>query len=234
MQAGRADHGWALVIPVRDPRTGKTRLGASAPLNTAIASDTVSAALDCSDVVQVMLVTDDVSWIPSALSGQSRCTVVRQRAPQGVGDRTQSPLNAAISQGIDEAERTVSPPPAIAVLLGDIPALDPAELSAALRSAGDVPHGMVSDHWGSGTTLITALDPQSAPHCLRFGPDSAHRHRAAGYRELPVPTTSSLRRDVDTADDLRAVHHNLGAESRALMNQDPHTGPTSGKKAEVA
>ncbi|HIW98650.1 MAG TPA: 2-phospho-L-lactate guanylyltransferase [Candidatus Nesterenkonia stercoripullorum] len=234
MQAGRADRRWTLVIPVRDPRTGKSRLGASEQLNTAIAADTVSAALDCPDVGQVTLVTDEIRWIPPELSSHSRCAVILQGAPSSVGDHAHSRLNAAISQGIKEAERSGSPPAAIAVLLGDIPALDPAELSSALHAARGVERGMVSDFWGSGTTLITTLDTVEAPHRLQFGPGSADRHRAAGYLELPVPATSSLRRDVDTAEDLRAVHPGLGAESRAVLNQGPRTGPSSSKKAEVA
>ena len=234
MQAGRADQRWTLVIPVRDPRTGNRRLGASEQLNTAIATDTVSSALGCPDVGQVMLVTDEARWIPPELSSHPRCAIILQRTPSSAGDHTHSRLNAAISQGIEEAERSGFPPAAVAVLLGDIPALDPAELGSALQAARGVQRGMVSDFWGSGTTLITTLDTAEAPHRLHFGPDSADRHRAAGYRELPVPATSSLRRDVDTAEDLRAVHPDLGARSRAVLNQDPRTGASSHKKAEVA
>jgi 2-phospho-L-lactate/phosphoenolpyruvate guanylyltransferase len=60
----------------------------------------------------------------------------------------------------------------------------------------------VADAAGTGTTLVAAppgvdLDP-------RFGDRSAARHAAAGARPL-VGDWPTLRRDVDTVDDLAAA-----------------------------
>jgi 2-phospho-L-lactate guanylyltransferase len=89
-----------------------------------------------------------------------------------------------------------------AVLLGDLPALQPAELEVALTLALAHARAVVADAAGSGTTLITALRGQS--HAPAFGAGSAESHRAAGYSPLDIPAHSGLRRDVDTSDELAA------------------------------
>jgi 2-phospho-L-lactate guanylyltransferase len=68
---------------------------------------------------------------------------------------------------------------------------------------------------GTGTTFLLAapgtdLDP-------RFGGASAQRHAASGARPL-LGDWPSLRRDVDTSDDLRAATElGLGAHTRAVL-----------------
>lgn len=233
MRRRRARSGWTLIVPVRDPKTGKSRLGSSAALNTAIAADTVSAALACPDIRQVVLVTDDLSWIPESLTDDLRCNVLLQRSIVQDQESSGSPLNAAVSQALESVSLSGHRASAVAIMLGDLPALRPADLGAALRVAAGMPQGMVSDHRGSGTTLITAANIAWTSHLPSFGPDSAERHRAAGYRELPVPASSSLRRDVDTAEDLRAVHPGLGPATRRALEQDQRTGPDL-RRAEAA
>ncbi|GAA1060477.1 NTP transferase domain-containing protein [Agromyces bracchium] len=94
---------------------------------------------------------------------------------------------------------------AVAVLLGDLPAMGPDDLDAALEAAARHPLAFVADAEGTGTTLATAL--AGVPFTAHFGPDSAARHRAAGFADLvalePRAIAPGLRRDVDTAGELR-------------------------------
>jgi 2-phospho-L-lactate guanylyltransferase len=92
---------------------------------------------------------------------------------------------------------------AVAVLLGDLPALRPADLEDALAAASAFPRAVVVDAEGTGTTLLTAsagvpLDPA-------FGAGSAAEHVRRGHVELDVPDLSGLRQDVDRLGDLAAV-----------------------------
>lgn len=249
MRRSRSGSGWALVVPVRDPQTGKTRLNSSAALNAAIAEDTVSAALASPAVAHVVLVSDDLSWISSGLMSDFRCEAVLQDAPDegeelfagntfsSTAERVHdAPLQAAVAQGLAHLSRGAgagagvalsgaggsggagvgnSGAGGVAVMLGDLPALRPADLTAALRAARLVPRGMVTDHSGEGTTLLTTWNMRQDPHTPQFGPSSARLHAEAGYRALEVSASSSLRRDVDTAADLRAVHELLGSRTRA-------------------
>lgn len=228
MRRSRSGSGWTLVVPVRDPRTGKTRLNSSPTLNTAIAADTVSAALASPAVRRIILVTDDLDWIPQSIHQDFRCTPMLQssvdedrkkdyEALKMMNDGPASPtsaLNRAVSEAVQRALRESGRPSAVAVMPGDLPALRPGDLSAALRLARGVPRGMVSDHTGTGTTLLTARGVGGEAHRPRFGRDSALRHRQEGYQELPLPPRSSLRRDVDSPEDLLAVQDRLGARTR--------------------
>src|SRR5919204_619987 len=63
-------------------------------------------------------------------------------------------------------------------------------------------HAIVPDASGTGTTLLTA--PSGAALNPRFGTGSAAAHAASGAVPLVGPWPS-LRRDVDTAADLRAA-----------------------------
>ncbi|TLQ01097.1 2-phospho-L-lactate guanylyltransferase [Nesterenkonia salmonea] len=179
---------WTLIVPVRHPGTGKTRLrlGRQHSLAAAIARDTLSAVTSCARVRRVVLVTDDAAWTPLVTAGLTVEIAVQQQAG----------LDAAIAEGL----RCAGSGPT-AVLLGDLPAVRAEHLDSALGEAASVPRGFVPDHWGTGTTLITAL--VAAEHRPQFGPGSAARHSAAGYRELAA--APALRADVDTAEDLDAA-----------------------------
>ncbi|HEX8632478.1 MAG TPA: 2-phospho-L-lactate guanylyltransferase, partial [Catenuloplanes sp.] len=98
----------------------------------------------------------------------------------------------------------------------DLPALRPAELSAALRAAARRPaRRFVADAAGTGTVLLTA--PPGTQLQPRFGADSAAAHAASGAVPLGGDWWS-LRRDVDTVDDLRAAAAlGLGGHTRRLL-----------------
>lgn len=183
---------WTMVLPIRDPNTGKSRLGADTEVVKAIASDTLSAVRACPLISCTVLVTDHPAWLDTELRDAGDTRVVVQRRPG---------LAAAVEQGLTVATSTT--PQRSAVMLGDLPALSPEELSHALTMAAQLPLGMVADHHGSGTTLITARS--ASDHLPRFGIESAAAHRDAGYRDLPLPLHSTLRCDVDTPQDLEQV-----------------------------
>lgn len=195
----------SLVIPVRDPTSAKSRLAADdtadadarrASLAAAIALDTVTAARAARQVGELIVVGSLAEPVPG----------VRVVADPGYG------LLVAIAAGLAEAD----PAARTAVLLGDLPALQPAELDAALIAASEHHWAFVPDAEGVGTTLVVAM--QGLPHSLRFGSGSAHQHRAAGYVELSVPASAGLRRDVDTLAQLEAFTvSQLGPHTRALL-----------------
>ena len=200
---------WTVVIPVKSPAAGKSRLipgvtdAARAALARAFALDTIAAALAARSVERVIVVGDD----PDLAGGAE--FIAEPGADGGGGERGLLP---AIRHGIAHARATASVEVAVAVLLGDLPALTPGELDAALDAASRHPLAFVRDADGTGTTLATAsADVHLAPH---FGVDSAARHAAAGFVELEAST--GLRRDVDTIDALaEALALGAGPRTRA-------------------
>jgi 2-phospho-L-lactate guanylyltransferase len=185
---------WTIVVPVKGTPSAKSRLGGSPELALAIALDTVAAALQVAPVIVV-----------TAQGGP-----FEELGARVIAD-PQSGLSAAIREGVNAAGEG-----AVAVLLGDLPAMQPAELAAALAGAGRHPLAFVPDADGDGTVLITAL--RAADHAPAFGQDSRALHLAAGYRELDVPADSGLRRDVDTPAQLASLAGSLGTRTSSVAS----------------
>lgn len=209
------------MVPVKSLSGAKTRLapelsaGERAALARAFALDTIDAALGARLVSRVVVVSDE-PLIEAALRERAGVEVVPELGPRG--------LAAAIAHGIavagarDDGLETghsgaARPPvgesgaarPPMGVLLGDLPALRAGDLDAALEAAARYPLAFVPDAEGTGTTFATARARVAfAPH---FGADSAARHAAAGFADLvaaaPAAIAPGLRRDVDTAAELR-------------------------------
>ncbi len=197
------------MVPVKRLQVAKTRLDAPgrprpdhAALVLALAVDTVAAAVAAGAVARVLVVTDD----PTAAAA------VRAAGAVVVRDEPDAGLNPALAYG---ATRALGADPAagVALLSADLPALRPAELSAALAAAAGHPRSFVPDAAGDGTTLLAtrpgvAVDP-------RYGAGSAAAHLASGAVGL-AGDWPSLRRDVDTAADLLAAAGlGLGPATRA-------------------
>ena len=202
---------WTVIVPVKGTALAKSRLGLADPdraaLALAFAIDTVSATLAADRVERVVVVTasDAVANRMSELGA----IAVRETSTAG--------LNPAIIDGLEVA-RVEAPDAPVAVLLGDLPALDPADLDAVLDRALEHSRAMVADAAGVGTVLVTAL--QGIPHHPKFGGASRAAHLAAGYVELDVDAARGLRHDIDTLDDLAAVTSEaLGRATRALGTQ---------------
>jgi 2-phospho-L-lactate/phosphoenolpyruvate guanylyltransferase len=187
---------WTLVVPVKRLARAKSRLsGPAGPhrerLALAIATDTVSAVLRSSRVSGVVVVTDDPVAAPELAALGAII----------VPDEPDDGLNPALVHGAAQARR-IAPGGAVGALSADLPSLRPAELDRVLEAATEAPNAFVPDAAGIGTTLYTAR-PEAA-FSPAFGPDSRARHREGGARELALDVPS-VRRDVDTIDDLRAA-----------------------------
>lgn len=180
-----AESTWGLVIPVRGG-SGKTRLHVPGvdrqTLARAIALDTIAAVRACELVQTVVVVTADADL--AATLGES----VLHVADPGTG------INGAIAAGLSALD------PALprAVLLGDVPALVPSDLAAALVCAADHHRIAVPDGESTGTTLVAQHGPGALP--TAFGVDSLARHRALGFHV--INGFGSLHRDVDDAQQL--------------------------------
>ena len=216
---------WCLVVPVKRLAVAKTRLAAYAgphrrELALAFAADTVAAALACPDVAAVVVVTDE----PDAADRLGAAGAVV------VGDEPDAGLNPALVHGATEAAR-LHRGCGVGALSADLPALRPAELGRALAAAPDETACFVRDADGSGTTLLLARRPDLFDPA--FGPASAAAHLRLGARELDAERgggdgLASLRRDVDTAEDLRAARDmGLGPATEAVLQQLAASGDST-------
>ena len=210
---------WSVVVPAKRLPLAKTRLtplpeGLGGPpeaahdrLVLALLADTVAAALASPAVTGVLVVTDD----PAAAAE------VTGLGAHAVPDEPDAGLNPALAHG---ARATGGA--AVAALSSDLPALRPAELTAALAAAEVAPRCFVADAQGSGTTLLTAAGTDLSP---AFGTGSAQRHAAGGAVAL-TGDWPGLERDVDTPGDLRAaLALGVGPRTAALLGgTGQHTG----------
>lgn len=202
---------WSLVVPVKTLVAAKTRLAAATgPYRTrlavAIASDTVSAALSCPAVARVIVVTSDPAAAgPLAALGAD----VVHDPDKG--------LNAALRTGAAHAVR-LAPHDAVGALQADLPALLPAELGIVLEAALEFDQSFVPDGHEVGTTFY-GVRP-GIPFLPGFGGESRARHLARGAKELTLDGIDTVRRDVDTPDDLRAaLALGLGRHSAAVVSE---------------
>jgi 2-phospho-L-lactate guanylyltransferase len=189
---------FALLVPVKPPSVGKSRLVGPSPdvrrsLAAAFALDTVSVARRTPGVEAVLAVTDDARFAAELVA------VGAQVIPDGVtGD-----LNETLRQAAAEAARRW-PDLIVVALCADLPALRTEDLAGALDQVGREGEDaavFVADAEGIGTTLYAApagrFDPQ-------LGLGSRDAHLARGARELDGDWPS-LRRDVDDLETLASA-----------------------------
>lgn len=196
-----------LLVPVKRWDRAKTRLSPGADprhLAEAFARDAVSAALASTSIAQVYVVSDqpNVSF--------AGATVLPD---EGAGN-----LNEAISRA-GELMRADHPGAAVAVMCADLPCLVPGDLTRAVETAvaAGTPRAFVADAEGTGTTLL--LVRAGSRLVPLFGAGSARRHAASGARPIPGDLRT-LRRDVDTLDDLDAATQiGVGPHTRAALTR---------------
>ncbi len=197
--------GFCVIVPVKPSARAKSRLAALGEearraLATALAVDTVTAAASSPAVGAVLVVTDD--HVLAARMAEVGAHVM----PDGAADD----LNESLRQAAFEAQRRwpdLSP----VALCADLPALDGAELTAALGVAARHRTAFVADVEGVGTTMLAAVSADT--FLPRFGPGSRASHVSDGAHEIVEVDVPSLRRDVDTPEDLEAALR-LGAGER--------------------
>jgi len=195
---------WSIVIPVKTTQSGKSRLelpGAERPqLALAIALDTVAAAASAEAVGEVLVVTSDAD----VQAGVEQIAGATWIPDPGMG------LNGAARAGLERATHD-----ARAAMLGDLPALTGSDLDEALAAAQGEERALVADADDVGSVLVTWRTP--ATFEPRFGTASAAQHIDAGHTALDVDVPT-LRRDVDTVDQMRAAHAlGLGPRTSALL-----------------
>ncbi|WP_326681457.1 2-phospho-L-lactate guanylyltransferase [Streptomyces sp. NBC_01237] len=189
---------WSLVVPLKPLARAKSRLGRAAGellrprLALAFAQDTVAAALACPGVRDVVVVTDD-TVAAAALSALGA---------RILPDTPGAGLNAALAHGA-LAARELRPGSAVAALNADLPALRPAELARVLDFSSTFPRAFVTDAAGIGTTFLSAAPGVELRPA--FGGPSRARHLASGAAEIHLAGLDSVRRDVDTGEDLRVA-----------------------------
>jgi 2-phospho-L-lactate guanylyltransferase len=213
---------WGVIVPVKDTARGKSRLATDgfdrSALARAIALDTIAAAAACPLVARVTVVTDDGGLVLAAADipglrfvAETPTEAEALAAAETMGNVPRDGLNRAIARGATALEGMPR-----AALLGDLPALRPEDLADALRLAADADRAVVADAEGTGSTLVTAA--AGVEWRAAFGDGSLARHVDLGCTPLEIPDASTLRRDVDTADQLAAAAKlGLGPRTAALV-----------------
>lgn len=209
----------AIVIPAKRLAEAKSRLDLPDPVRREVAqhllSNTVATAMGCRDVSSVTVVTSDP--VLAAITIALGADVVPE--PERAG------LCATLDRGREHALR--SRVDAIGLLMADLPAITAEDLTAVHREFRDTGGpAMVRDLVGTGTT--TVIHPSDQQPSLLFGPDSAARHAAVGYRLIAEGLTR-LRHDLDTVADITDEVSELvfGAIVRDATAGDPcPIGPT--------
>lgn len=180
--------GVTLLVPLKPLAEAKSRLRGAAPdhedLVLSLARATVRAALAAPGVARVLVVTRD----PVAAADLRGC-----------GAAVAADHGSDLNDALRRAAADVTGP--VAALPADLPALRPAELAQALAAAAGR-RAFVPDAAGVGTVLLVAAPGR--PLEPRFGPGSAAAHERSGAARL-AGDWPTLRRDVDTADDLAVV-----------------------------
>lgn len=201
------------VIPVKRFGAAKQRLLEAldrpqrAALVKAMLADVIAAVAQAGLVERIVVVTGERRAERVALRVAQRTTTAIEvlRDPQDTGHSEAATLGIVRAKALD-AE-------CVALLPGDCPLLDPAELDAALAQmrAGRV--GVVPDRHGTGTNALLLAPPDAIGPA--FGPDSRARHldraRRAGH-DVAIEALDSLGLDVDTPGDLAAIAAALETE----------------------
>ena len=198
---------WGVVVPVKRLEIAKSRLAsygdeARQALALAFAADVVLAA---AMVATVLVVTDD----------ERAAALLAPLGARVVADDPDAGLNPALEHGV-ELLRETRPELAVATVSADLPSLLAPDLMAVLSRVPLDGRGFVTDLAGTGTTLLAA--GPGLPLQPSYGPSSRARHLASGAVELVAP--ESVRRDVDTPDDLEhAVALGVGPHTTAALQE---------------
>ena len=178
---------WTLIVPIKPAHDGKTRLAGNADISRralahAFALDSVHAMLACPAVGRLII----VGSLPDA-PADPRLEIVED---PGTG------LNPAAEVGLN----LIPPDDPAAILVADLPALRPDELTRALSAAASHSLSIVCDADGLGTTTYLSRHRRDARP--RFGRRSRSAHVGDGAVDLNELMVPGLRCDVDTVIDL--------------------------------
>jgi 2-phospho-L-lactate guanylyltransferase len=194
------------IIPVKRFRAAKQRLLEAldptqrTTLVAAMLTDVLVAVTACEPVERVVVVTGERRAERIALRQAQRATTPLEvlREPTDSGHSEAATLGIVRAKALDAR--------CVALLPGDCPLLDSAELDAALdrMRAGRV--AVVPDRHGTGTNALLLSPPDAIGPA--FGPGSRARHAERGVKagqDVAVEPLDSLGPDVDTPEDLAAI-----------------------------
>lgn len=208
------------IIPVKRFGNAKQRLLTTldrpqrAALVKAMLTDVLTATTEVPQIEQVIVVTSEGRAERIALRHSQRVTtpleVFQEPADRGHSEAATLGIVRATALGAD----------CVALLPGDCPLLEAAELAAALEDMHDGRVAVLPDRHGTGTNGLL-MSPADAIGPA-FGPGSCARHaeraERAGY-EVAVEPLPSLALDVDTPEDLDAI--------AALLEAEPNRAPAT-------
>ncbi|WP_107775124.1 2-phospho-L-lactate guanylyltransferase [Nocardioides sediminis] len=188
--------GASLVVLAKDAHAAKTRLQLpreeARQLALRLAASTVRAGLAAETVGAVLVVTSDPDIARDARGVGAE--VVAEPHPLG--------MNRAAALGRRRALEA-RPDAPVAVVVADLPELQPTDLDAVVREFATSGSPLyVTDRQGTGTTFLVH-GPERCPG-FGFGRHSAAMHHRLGYQRA-ASGPPSLRRDLDTAEDLAAL-----------------------------
>jgi len=207
------------IVPVKRFSSAKQRLAkalspqARQELCREMLGDVLEAIAESSQIERILVVTREwdlpVVEVPWTEVSDKRRTTHSKAATLGV--------ERALADGAE----------CVAMLPGDCPLLDPAELDGALRRAKPGRVAIVPDRHGSGTNALIMSPPDAIEPA--FGPGSRERHEklARGFgHEVAIERLYSLSVDVDTYEDLTVI--------RQALDRNPGLAPrTAAKLAEL-
>lgn len=206
---------WTVLIPMKALTEAKSRLDlpahARAELAQAMLADVISCALAVAEVRHVVVAAAD----PDVLAVAEALGATGEHVDAGS-------LNADLSKACVNSTRQ---PGGIAIVVGDLPGLQPDDLRNALTAAPATGMAFVAGEDG-GTTILLARRPVDIePH---FGANSALDHGRVAA-DISTVVGPGARLDIDTAHALdRAAHIGLGPHTAAWARQHkPVLEPTA-------
>jgi 2-phospho-L-lactate guanylyltransferase len=177
-------------------------------------TDVLAAATEARLVERLIVVTGERRAERLALRHAQRTTTPVEvlRDPRDVGHAEAATLGIIRAKALGAG--------CVALLPGDCPLLEPAELDGALERMEDGAVTVVPDRHGTGTNALLLAPPDAIGPA--FGPGSCARHaeraRRLGHR-LEIEPLDSLGLDVDTEDDLAAL--------AGVLRRDPGRAPAA-------
>jgi len=200
----------AAVLPIKTYERAKQRLSDAVgiPDRRALAEAMVGDVLDTLPSVagldRVIAVTAEP--LAAAAAREAGASVVHDPHEAGQSAAALIGVRAALEAG---AERVLLVP-------GDCPAIDPGEIAGLLARSSHAGVVIVPDRHGAGTNALLLSPPDVIEPS--FGPGSFARHAARAHAagtKVRVAEIRSLGLDVDTPEDLHALHEALASRPGA-------------------
>jgi 2-phospho-L-lactate guanylyltransferase len=198
------------VLPVKTFSRAKQRLSEAVgerhrrDLAAAMVLDVLDALAAVDGLEAVVVVTAE----PLAVKAADAAGAVVVHDPEEAGQSAAAQLGIAAARELG-AERVLAVP-------GDCPVLDAGEVAGLLareRGPGVV---IVPDRHGSGTNALLLAPPDAIAPSFGVGSFARHAARAqAAGATIRIARLASLELDIDTPEDLAALHDGLPASAGA-------------------